>query len=117
MQNRHAHPRLRSWLFGLVALLLIAGAGFAGFRYWQTANAKKVPMATLESLGPVPDWLAAADAKVIDTYAWALNHAEELQYMPCYCGCDTLGHKNNFTCYFKPDAAGKVTGYEDHAMT
>lgn len=117
MQNRHASPRIRSLLLGAVALLLVVGAAFAGFRYWQAANEKKVPMAALETLGPIPAWLAAADTKVIEDYAWALNHHEELQYIPCYCGCDTLGHKNNSTCYFKRDGAGKVTGYEDHAMT
>lgn len=115
-----AGSRLRRYLIGALALVLAVGAVAVGMRVVRTARHQaetRSATAVLQSLGPVPDWLAASDPKVVSIYAWALEHHEELQYVPCYCGCDTFGHKNNSTCYFKRDENGKVTGYDEHAMT
>lgn len=42
-------------------------------------------------------------------YLFARDHKEVLIHMPCYCGCDKIGHKNNYECYI--DENGE---YTDH---
>lgn len=38
--------------------------------------------------------------KSLEAYAFAAEHPEVLDYMPCYCGChETDGHKNNTACF------------------
>lgn len=36
----------------------------------------------------------------LEAYAFAAEHPEVLDYMPCYCGCyETDGHTNNTACF------------------
>lgn len=38
--------------------------------------------------------------KVLEAYAFAAEHPEVLDYMPCYCGCyESDGHTNNTACF------------------
>jgi hypothetical protein len=40
-------------------------------------------------------------------YAFAARHPEVLQYAPCYCGCEHIGHKSVRDCFIKGrDAKG-----------
>jgi hypothetical protein len=32
-------------------------------------------------------------------YAFAARHPEVLRYAPCYCGCESLGHKSVLDCF------------------
>lgn len=66
--------------------------------------------------GPVPAWLAKADRDVVTEYTWAVDHHEELKYIPCYCGCNReAGHMSNYNCYFSRGANGKVAAYDPHS--
>jgi len=50
-------------------------------------------------------------------YAFAGRNADVLTYIPCYCGCESQGHKSNHECYVEQRAAdGRVTKWNDHAM-
>ncbi len=41
-------------------------------------------------------------------YAFAARHPEVLQYAPCYCGCESGGHRNVRDCFVKGrDASGR----------
>ena len=35
--------------------------------------------------------------------------------MPCYCGCEAMGHRSNLDCYLKPGMPGGKTTFEEHA--
>ncbi len=50
------------------------------------------------------------DEKLKEAYLFAKENPSLLEQLPCYCGCDNLGHKNNKDCYF--DEEGNVI---DHA--
>jgi hypothetical protein len=53
------------------------------------------------------DWQAA--------YAYALARPDVLQWLPCYCGCDGMGHRSNLDCFFvRREEEGNYT-YEEHA--
>ncbi len=48
-------------------------------------------------------------------YTFAYEHPEVLSYMPCTCGCGSMGHASNWNCYVKGiDASGVVT-FDEHA--
>ncbi len=71
-------------------------------------------------LPPLPPGLATA-ARPAETvklaYAFAARHPEVLSYVPCFCGCDRLGHTANHDCFVsRRDKNGRVTQWEDHAM-
>jgi hypothetical protein len=50
-------------------------------------------------------------------YEFAARHPEVLQYVPCYCGCERVGHTANHSCFVKARAAdGRVTEWDSHGM-
>ena len=54
---------------------------------------------------------------VQQVFEFAARHPEVLQFMPCYCGCETRGHLGNHECFVKSRAAnGRVTEWESHGM-
>jgi len=51
-------------------------------------------------------------------YGFAGRHADVLDYIPCYCGCQAQGHRSNADCYVKArSAAGGVTAWDEHGLT
>jgi uncharacterized protein with PCYCGC motif len=57
-----------------------------------------------------------ADAQTEEAYAFAMAHADVLQWIPCYCGCTAMGHRSNLDCFFKPTNDGLTTlRFEEHA--
>lgn len=106
---------------GLGGLLAIALIGLLIFRPGGASPVVQMPhdemMAhLLTEAGPVPAWLAKADRAVVTEYTWAVDHHEELQYIPCYCGCyQSSGHTSNYNCYFSQGPSGQVTSYDMHS--
>lgn len=76
------------------------------------------PSATAIAGAPaMPDWLAKADPLIKTEYIWAAAHLKELQYIPCYCGCQHDGHTDNFACYYDRDGNGAITDYDGMAVS
>ena len=45
------------------------------------------------------------------------EHPEVLSYVPCFCGCEHMGHRGNEDCFVKArDVNGDVIQWEDHGM-
>jgi len=50
-------------------------------------------------------------------YEFAARHPEVMHYVPCFCGCERGGHKDNHDCFVSGrDAANHVTGWEPHGL-
>jgi hypothetical protein len=50
-----------------------------------------------------------------DAHVFAADHPEVASYVPCYCGCGNMGHKNNADCFVgSRDKEGKVTAWVPH---
>jgi hypothetical protein len=50
-------------------------------------------------------------------HVFAARHPEVLGYMPCFCGCQTAGHKHNDDCFVAGrNSAGKVTAWDLHGV-
>ena len=56
-------------------------------------------------------------AVVERVYEFAARHPEVLQYMPCYCGCERVGHGGNHDCFVKRRAAnGRIAEWDPHGI-
>jgi uncharacterized protein with PCYCGC motif len=50
-------------------------------------------------------------------YKFAAEHPEVLSYVPCFCGCERMGHRGNEDCFVKArDINGDVVQWEEHGM-
>jgi hypothetical protein len=51
------------------------------------------------------------------TYRFAAEHPEVLRYIPCFCGCETSGHRSSEDCFVASRARnGKVTKWNEHGI-
>jgi len=56
-------------------------------------------------------------AVIQQVYAFAARHPEVLQYVPCYCGCERVGHNGNHDCFIRSRAAsGRVSEWDTHGI-
>lgn len=48
-----------------------------------------------------PPEVEQSPSDIRDAYKFAVSNYETLQWMPCFCGCVSGGHRNNFDCYVR----------------
>jgi hypothetical protein len=50
-------------------------------------------------------------------YRYAAEHPEVLRYVPCFCGCNEMGHRSSEDCFVKNRSkAGAVTEWNEHGI-
>jgi hypothetical protein len=91
---------------GIVGLALVS-ACLAPTRPTAPASVPAAVTRQLEGLAP-----AARQA-----YLFALARPDVLRYLPCYCGCASLGHTSNLDCFVRPTATGREVALESHGAT
>jgi hypothetical protein len=106
----------RSMMQGL--MLVIGGAAMARRALAGPVTIDKIgdQVQTLPR-GQLPDFAGPGTPGIRALYQYAVEHADELQYIPCFCGCGRFGHRSNRDCYVKTfNGDGSVT-YTSHAAT
>ena len=112
-------------LAGSVALVAAGeGRSQANLRPRAAAGAQIATVAqTKPHTGPLPALPRVSFdppvpmAEVQQVYEFAARHPEVLQHMPCYCGCERIGHTANHSCFVKSRAAdGRVTEWDSHGI-
>lgn len=104
--RRSASLRRRAFLYGGGATVIGALAA------WQLWPAGRQPVApespvTTDAIGEVQtlprDQLPvfAGRGEIEGLYRYAVEHGDELQYIPCFCGGGRFGHRSNRDCYIK----------------
>jgi len=71
----------------------------------------------LPSLPLVPNMVPRAPEVIRSAYAFAAHNPHILEYVPCFCGCESAGHTGNADCFVKsrnPD--GTVNSWEQHGQ-
>ena len=67
----------------------------------------------------LPSLETARLARPVETvraaYAFAARHADMLQHIPCYCGCERMGHRSNAYCYLKGGIGGERPAWDTHS--
>ncbi len=116
-EQRKLRRNWKGWHLAALLLMLVALAGLAAGcggggsgKGSTTQVADKLP----EDFPAEPAWFKGMPKQYREAYIWAAYHHEELQYIPCYCGCGEM-HGGNSACYYQRDAQGKVIAFDRHA--
>ena len=86
----------------------------------HAARRPRVSVCRIMSACPAPGSMASsqhvtANAATEEAYAFAIEHPQIVQWMPCYCGCEAMGHGSNLDCYFKAGVVSDRAQFEEHA--
>lgn len=113
------------WVATGTALLVIVGViGFVAMRHTPsnggTVSAMSMgggyqrhPMGTPDPDTRPPSYGKAAG--IADLYAYALANPDVLTYIPCTCGCGSMGHLSNYNCYVRAVSPGGSVAFDPHA--
>jgi hypothetical protein len=93
--------------FSLVFLLLVGGLLLAACGSSDKSGGTGVAM--------LPDWVRSAPPRVKEAYQYAVANPEELAKYPCYCGCGSMGHTSNLSCYVQSIAPDGSITFDNHA--
>jgi hypothetical protein len=64
----------------------------------------------------MPAEVQSAPVSVQQAYQFAIANPDVMQQIPCYCGCGSIGHTSNYSCYVSSvDDKGTIT-YDNHAL-
>lgn len=70
----------------------------------------------MASLDEMPADVKNAPVMVQQAYQFNAANPEIMTQIPCYCGCGSMGHTSNYSCYVAGvDEDGKVD-YDTHAL-
>lgn len=86
----------------------------------QEADNKRpvnIPDARMPSL-PISQYPAARPMDVVNAvFKFAARRPDVLSKVPCFCGCERMGHRGNDDCFVKArDARGIPTQWEEHGL-
>ena|SRR5438067_5958545 len=83
---------------------------------WET-RAPQLNDADIPPLPAVPFPAARPMEIVRAVYVFAARHPEVLSHVPCFCGCESRGHKHNDDCFVaQRDFKGRPTKWEPHGV-
>lgn len=112
------------WVIPIAALLVAGGLGaalyFSGDGDSSGGGSPISPSGDrfeAAAAADLPPFVRQASSKIREAYRYAAAHPEVLQYIPCFCGCENVGHRHNGDCYVQerhPD--GRIT-FTNHAAT
>jgi len=78
-----------------------------------TATDHDLKMAPMSMM---PDDVKSAPPVTQQAYQFAVANPDVMQHIPCYCGCGSMGHTSNYSCYVESvDAKGAVK-FDGHAL-
>lgn len=112
--TKRTGPRSRSWFgvpapvaVGLAAVIALGVSLFAVQARREVAMSTPVGSETASAgvlaragLPPLPPGRLLGSREVVEeVYTFAARHPEVLRYLPCFCGCDRLGHRSNLDCF------------------
>ena len=76
---------------------------------WLADDLPRLPTGVVMGVRPVSVMRA--------TYEFAARRPEVMHYVPCFCGCERGGHKDNHDCFVGArDANNRVTSWDTHAI-
>ena len=62
-----------------------------------------------------PGFVRSSGPRTEEAYAFAIARPDVVDWLPCYCGCVEMDHRNNGDCFMKPRSAGMPIVFEEHA--
>ena len=71
------------------------------------------PMAPVDGM---PAEVQSAPVTVQQAYQFASANPDVMTQIPCYCGCGSMGHISNYSCYVSSVGADGSITYDNHAL-
>ncbi len=76
----------------------------------QAAGMHLMPMDKL------PAQMQSAAASVRTAYQFAASNPDVMKGIPCYCGCGSIGHTSNYSCYVSGVDPQGTIAFDNHAL-
>ena len=74
--------------------------------------------APMPPLTMVPNMVPRSPDVVRAAYTFAAERPDVLEFVPCFCGCETAGHSANAHCFVESrNADGSVRSWDTHGMS
>ena len=71
----------------------------------------------LPPLPLIPNMVPRPPELVNAVYEFAARNPDVLEYIPCFCGCESAGHTGNADCFVESrNEDGSVSSWETHGM-
>jgi len=100
--------RWKRLILGTLSSILVGCSGSS------SSTASRAPK--MASAAMMPDAVRNAAAVTQEAYQFAVANPELLQAIPCYCGCGSMGHTSNYSCYVERVSRGGPTVFDTHAL-
>ena len=97
----------------LVVLLLLSGLLSACSGQDAANDGHDLAMASVDQM---PAEVKSAPPTVQQAYQFAAANPDVMKGIPCYCGCGTMGHTSNYSCYVSGTESGGTIHYDTHAL-
>lgn len=121
-QKQHGLPRR-----GIIAAGVLGGAVFlvVGMAVW-TGRAPQEGKVTVTAsgdrlhrvpAGQLPAFAASESPLVQNNYRFAVAQPDALRNIPCYCGCEGVGHRHNGHCYVQGRHSDGTVTFTSHGAT
>ncbi len=104
----------RALLF--IFVLSLAGGLLTGCGSTTSAATTSEHDLKIAPMSEMPAEVKSAPVVTQQAYQFAVANPDIVQHIPCYCGCGSMGHTSNYSCYVESvDAAGSVK-FDGHAL-
>ncbi len=100
--------RLKRLIFGALSAVLVGCS--------SSAAGKTDHAPAMASLAMMPDAVRSSAAVTQEAYQFAVANPEILKEIPCYCGCGSMGHTSNYSCYVRSVSKTAVIAFDTHAL-
>jgi hypothetical protein len=67
--------------------------------------------------GQLPAFAAFESPLVQNAYRYAAAQPDALRYIPCFCGCEGVGHRHNGHCYVQARHSDGTVTFTSHGAT
>jgi len=67
-------------------------------------------------LDEMPAEVQSAPVAVQEAYQFNVANPDVMTQIPCYCGCGSMGHTSNYSCYVSAVGADGQVSYDTHAL-
>ncbi|MAT41355.1 MAG: hypothetical protein CL609_03365 [Anaerolineaceae bacterium] len=82
----------------------------------STNNPTRESILDLAPLSVLPMDMQQSPVTVRESYQFAVANPDALKNVPCYCGCNTMGHASNYDCYIQEiEPSGDIV-FDEHAL-
>lgn len=108
--------RLTRRRIGMLSLALAGALGVACQRQSSGRAQPGAPLIAVPARNSWPPQFAQASPEAQQAYRFAVAHPDVLQYIPCYCGCNSAGHTSNKDCYIREVRPGGVVVLDPHGF-